>query len=78
MQTEPIAAFQIEDQDTILVGEVMYVVKGEPQDDGDFILFDTIDEDGETTQLPFGAFDTVLLVTVFDDELTWEDVLVED
>lgn len=78
MQTEPIAAFQIEAQDTILVGDQQYVIKGEPQDDGDYLLFDTVDEDGETTQLPFGAFDTVHLITVFDDDVFFEDIDIED
>lgn len=78
MQTEPINGFQIEDKDVILVGDQTYTIKGEPVDDGDFLLFDTVDEDGELTQLPFGPFDVVMLVTSLDETEEWEDVLIED
>lgn len=78
MQTEPINGFQIEDGDNILVGDQTYIIKGEPVDDGDFLLFDTVDEDGEVTQLPFGPFDVVLLVIAFDEDVEWEDVPIED
>lgn len=78
MQTEPINGFQIEDGDIILVGDQTYTVKGEPVDDGDFLLFDTIGEDEELTQLPFGPFDVVTLVTSLEDEVVWEDVPIED
>lgn len=68
MQTEPINGFQIEDGDILIVGDQTYTVQGPPVDDGDFLLFDTVDEDGEITQLPFGPFDVINLVTSLEDE----------
>ena len=44
------------------------------EDDEEYIVFDTRDEHGELTQLPFGPFDTVEEVLAEDDE----DVTVED
>ena len=76
MKTEVVNGFQVEDGDTILVGDQTYIVKGEPQDDGDFLLFDTVDEEGEKTQIPFGPFDVVtLVVSLYDDEP--EDVPID-
>ena len=67
MQTDNVYACNIENNDFIMVeGEVkgyVYMV----DEDGDFILLDVVDDDGEHTQYPFGPFDTVTIVTSFDD-----------
>lgn len=78
MQTDTIMAFQIEDGDTLQVGDRTYLVKGEPADEADGLLFDTVEEDGEDTQIWFAPFDVVNVVTVFEEEEEWEDILIED
>ena len=78
MQTDTIMAFQIEEGDTIKVGDFTYTITGESTDAYDGLLFPTRDEDDETTELWFGPFDTVALVTRFDDgDVTVEDIEVE-
>lgn len=78
MQTDSVYACNIENNDFIMVeGEVagyVYMV----DEDGDLILLDVVDDDGEHTHYPFGPFDTVTIVTSFDDSEEWEDVLIED
>jgi hypothetical protein len=67
MQTDSVYACNIENNDHIVIdGEVkgyVYMV----DEDGDFILLDVVDDDGEHTQYPFGPFDTVTIVASFDD-----------
>lgn len=78
MQTDVVMAFQIEDGDVISSDEFTYRVKGEPADDGDGLMFDTVDDDGEVTQLWFAPFDAVTIVTSFEDEEVWEPEDIED
>jgi hypothetical protein len=68
MQTDTIMAFQIEDGDTIQVGDQTYLITNEPTDLDDGLLFDTLDDMDESTQLWFAPFDTLQLVTSFDEE----------
>ena len=67
MQTDSVYACNIENNDQIVVdGEhVGYVYS--ISEDGDFILLDVVDDEAEHTQYPFGPFDTVTIVTSFDD-----------
>lgn len=68
MITETYAAALIQDEDFIVVkGEVYQVTSID--DTGDALKFDVRDEDGEVADLPpFGAFDAIEVVMIFDDE----------
>lgn len=73
METDPVFACNIENNDQIAIDgkHVGYVYMVE--DDGDFILLDVVDEDGEHTQYPFGPFDTVNVITRFEDDVDVEE-----
>jgi hypothetical protein len=79
MQTDTIWAYEVENNDNIVIdGEhVGYVYMKE--DDGDGILLDVVDDDGDHTQYPFGPFDSVTIVTSFldEDSTDGEDVFIE-
>lgn len=65
MVTEPMFAYQVEHPDNILVDGVQHLVTGK-EEEVDHILLNTKDEDGDTSQLPFGPFDTVHVIVSFD------------
>ena len=79
MQTDTVYALAIENNDHIVIdGEVagyVYMV----DEDGDYILFSVVDDEGEHTQYPFAPFDTVTIVTSFLDEgdADGSDVFIE-
>lgn len=68
MITDSLWAYQVENNDFIVIdGEVIgyvYMVTEEEE----FLHFDTVDEDGEHTIVPFGPFESVTIVTRWDDE----------
>lgn len=73
MQTDVMCAFQVENNDFIVIdGEVMGYVYMVTEND-DVLVFDVVDDDGEHTQIPFAPFDTVSIVTAFDDEEVFEE-----
>lgn len=76
MITEPMCAFQVENNDFVAEdGEVKgYVYSTE--DDGDHIVLDICDDDGEHTVWRVAPFDVVQVVTKFDDDEDWHDVLL--
>lgn len=79
MQIDTIMAFQIEDNDTIKVGDFTYLITGESTDVDDGLLFTTKDEDDEVTELWFGPFDTVELVINTDSvAIDFEDIEVDE
>lgn len=67
MQTDTIWAHEVENNDHIVIdGEVVgYVYMKE--DEGDGILFDVVDDDGDHTQYPFGPFEPVTIVASWED-----------
>lgn len=75
MQTDTIWAYEVENNDFLVIdGEnVGYVYSKD--DEGDTILLDVVDDDAEHTQYPFGPFDAVTIVSSFEDE---EDVDISD
>lgn len=79
MQTDAVFACNIENNDNIVIdGEhvgYVYMVN----EDGDFILLNVVDDDGDHTEYPFGPFDTVTIVTSFldEDSTDGEDVFIE-
>lgn len=73
MQTDVMCAFQVENNDFIVIdGEVMGYVYMVTEND-DVLVFDVVDDDGEHTPIPFAPFDTVSIVTAFDDEEVFEE-----
>lgn len=70
MQTEALWAYEVENNDHIVMdGAVIgYVYMKEDDPDSDGYLFDVVDDDGEHTQLPFGPFESVTIVSSFEDE----------
>ena len=78
MQTDTICAFQLEEKDFFTEkGEQFQVVSKD--DDGDFI--DTKVRELATDDvypMTFAPFDTVTLVTSFDEEEEFEDVEIEE
>jgi hypothetical protein len=76
MLTDTIMAFQVEDADHLKVGDQTYLVRGEPADLDDGLLFDTVDEEGEDTQVWFAPFDTVEIVVAWDEPVEIPDIEV--
>lgn len=68
VKTETWNAFELAKGDSIIVGDSQYIIVADSVDEGDFLLFDTRDEDGELTQLPFGPFDPVTVVVSWSDD----------
>lgn len=68
MQTDEVCAFQLEDNDHLVIDgkAVGYVYKVTEEED--FLLVTTKDDDGDETMWPFGPFDVVSIVTSFEDE----------
>lgn len=68
MQTDSAYACNIENNDFIVIdGEVVgyvYMVNEE----GDYLLLDVVDDEGEHTEYPFAPFDTVTFVNAFDED----------
>lgn len=68
MQTDTIDAWQVADADLIVNGkEEVYLVIGDAEEDGDYLRFNTTDEDGDTTQFVFAPFDSVTVLVSWDD-----------
>lgn len=72
MQTDTIWAYEVENNDFIVIdGEVMgYVYSKEDVTDNegrDWIHLDTVDDDGEHTTIPVGAFESVTIVASWED-----------
>lgn len=66
MQTDVIYACHVENNDFIVIdGEVVGYVYS-INEDIDYIVIDTVDDDGEHTEYPFGPFESVTIVTAFD------------
>jgi hypothetical protein len=76
MQTDTIMAFQVERGDTLKVGEHTYLVKDEPADLDDGLLFDTVDEEEDDTQVWLAPFDTVEIVVAWDEPVEIPDIEV--
>lgn len=70
MQTDIVCAFQVENNDFIVVnGEVVGYVYSINEDE-DYIAFDVVDDEGEHDNVMFGPFEAVTIVASFDvDEL---------
>lgn len=70
MQTNTLWAYEVENNDHVVIdGEVIgyvYMVNDDPDSDG--YLFDVVDDDGDHTELPFGPFEAVTVVSSFEDE----------
>ncbi len=68
MMTDSIYAWQVEADDAIVIGDETYEVIRVADDsaDGNYLLFDTRDSDGELTQLSFGPFDTIQLIVPYE------------
>lgn len=68
MQTLDLWAYEVEQDDFLVIdGAVVGQVK-EKNDEGDGILFTVKDEDGDVTQLPFGPFESAVIVSSFEDD----------
>ena len=67
MQTDTVAACNIENNDFIVLdGEVtgyVYSVSDEGDGDKDWIILDVVDEDAEHSEYPFAPFDFVTIVS---------------
>lgn len=69
MQTRTEYAAYVENNDFIVIdGKVVGYVYAINDHETDFIHFDTVDDEGEHTEYPFGPFDQVTIVETFDDE----------
>lgn len=78
MQTDTIWAYEVENNDHLVIdGEVVGYVYSKDDED-DTILLDVVDDEAEHTQYPFGPFDSVTIVSSFEEEDEWEDVPIED
>lgn len=77
MQTDTVHGYALEVGDFVVMDEDTTMEVTFKDDDGDFILANLKDEDGEVTQIPFGPFDTVTIVSRFDEDVEFEDVEVE-
>jgi hypothetical protein len=82
MQTDILCAFQVENNDHIVMdGEVMGYVYS-IDEEGDFLYLDVVDDEAEHTVLKYGPFETVRIVTSFSEEDSyyqenWGDLDVE-
>lgn len=63
MQTMTIFAHELENNDFLEDGRYVY----SKSDEGDFIVVELCDDDGETESKPFGPFDPVSVVITFED-----------
>jgi hypothetical protein len=68
MQTDTVCAFQVENNDHIVMEGKPFGYVYSIGEDGDYILLDVVDDEAEHTEFAFGAFDTVEIITSFDDE----------
>ena len=68
MLTDSVWAYQVENNDFLVIdGEVIgYVYMVE--DKGDGFVFDVVDEDGDHTPVPAGPFESVTIVAAWQDE----------
>lgn len=78
MQTDTICAFQLEENDYFVEKGEHFQVKSLDRDDDymDFTVIETAT--GDTYPMAFAPFDTITLVTSFEDEsVTVEDIEVD-
>lgn len=69
MQTDTVFAYQVENNDYVLDSDgtllgYVYLI----DEEGDYIHLDIVDDDIEHTVYPFGPFDSVTIVTSFEDD----------
>lgn len=77
MQTEALWAYEVENNDWLVIDGAVVGYVYMKNDEADTILLDVVDDEGEHTEYPFGPFDTVSIVAAFDDDITVEDIEVE-
>ena len=78
MQTDTICAFQLEEGDYFSEQGEHYKVKSLDRDDDylDFTVIEVATDD--EYPMTFAPFDTVTLITAFDEAEDWEDIVIED
>jgi len=79
MQTDTIWAYEVENNDFLVIDGTVVGYVYSKDDEGDTILLDVVDDEAEHTQYPFGPFDSATIVTSFldEDSLDGEDVFIE-
>lgn len=77
MQTDTVFAWQVEPGDFIHGDPDPLKVTLKDDTADDFIMLTVEDDDGEVTELPYGPFDSVFIITAFDEEVEFEDVPIE-
>lgn len=69
MKTDTIFAYQVENNDHVVLDDEVKGYVYSISEDDDYIILDVVDDEDEHTEYPFGPFQSVNIVVSFDDDI---------